>query len=94
MRDDRLAVSDDGNDDQPRVELHGLFEFLRWPEGNLLAGFDLNSLAGRRVPTHPGRPFPDLKDAEAGQADFGAFLQMARSEGHQITQDRFSLLFR
>jgi hypothetical protein len=45
------------------------FQFLRWPEGDRLAGLDLYGLTGRWVPSHPGRPFPHLEDAEAGQTD-------------------------
>jgi hypothetical protein len=94
MRDDPIAVSDDGNDDQPRVELHGLFQFVGRSKRDLLARLDLDCFACRGIASHPGRPFADLEDAKAGQADFVALLQMARSEGHQIAKYRFSLLFR
>jgi hypothetical protein len=39
------------------------------------------------------RHFPAAQ-AEAGQPDFVAILQMSGGHRHQITQDRFSLLFR
>jgi hypothetical protein len=54
--------------------LHRFLQFLGDPEGNLLARLDLDSLTGRRVPTHPGCTLPHLEDAEAGQTDFVAPL--------------------
>ena len=44
---------------------HGFLEVLRGPEGNLLAGLDLDGLARRRVATHACCALPDLQDAEA-----------------------------
>ena len=41
-----------------------------------------------------GRPLPHLEDAEAGQADFVALLQMAGGQRHQIAQHGLSLLLR
>ena len=41
--------------------LHRLLQFLGNPEGDLLARLDLDRLAGRRVPSHPGRPLPHLE---------------------------------
>ena len=75
-------------------ELHGLFQFVGRSKRDLLARLDLDCFACRGIASHPGRPFADLEDAKAGQADFVALLQMARSEGHQIAKYRFSLLFR
>ena len=54
--------------------LQALFQLLRRPEGDLLAGLDLNCLARRRIPSHPRRQRPHLQDAETGQADFVAVL--------------------
>ena len=74
--------------------LYRFFQFLRRPERDLLAGFDLDGLAGRRVATHPGRPLPHLKDAETGQPDFVTLFQMAGGQRYQIAQHCFSLLLR
>ena len=57
-----------------RRGLHRLFQFPGRPERDLLAGLDLDGLAGRRVPSHPGGPLPHLEDAETGQTDFVAPL--------------------
>ena len=75
-------------------DLHRLFQFLGRPECDLLAGLDLDGLAGRRVPSHPCRPLPHLEDAETGQTDFVAPLQMAGGQRHQIAQHGLSLLLR
>ena len=74
--------------------LNGLFQFLGRPERNLLAGLDLDGLASRRVPSHPGGPLPHLEDAETGQTDFGALLQMAGGQRHQIAEHGLSLFLR
>jgi hypothetical protein len=72
--------------------LHRLFQFLGRSERDLLAGLDLDGLAGRRVPSHPGRPLPHLEDTETGQTDFVAPLQMAGGDRHQIAQHGLGLL--
>ena len=74
--------------------LHGLLQFLGNPEGDLLARLDLDRLAGRRVPSHPGRTLPHLEDAEAGQADFVALLEVPGCQRHQIAQHGLGLLLR
>ena len=75
-----------------RMRLYRFLQFLGRPERDLLAGLDLDGLTGRRVPSHPGRPLPHLEDAEAGQTDFVALLQMAGGQRHQIAQHGLSLL--
>ena len=77
-----------------RLRLHRLFQFPGGPERDLLAGLDLDGLAGRRIPSHPGRPLPHLEDAETGQTDFVALLQMAGGQRHQIAEHGLSLLLR
>src|SRR3984957_5576136 len=74
--------------------LHSLFQFLRRPEGDLLAGLDLDRLTGRRVPTHSCRALPHLEDAQTGQTDFVALLEVLRGERHQVAQHGLSLLLR
>ena len=76
------------------ISLDSLLQFLRWPEGDLLAGRDLDRCAGRRVATHPSRSRPYLQDAQTGQADFVALLEMLGGQRHQIAQHRFGNLLR
>jgi len=54
--------------------LHGLFQVLRGAEGDLLAGLDLDGLAGSRVAAHTGGTFAHLQDAEATDSDALALL--------------------
>jgi hypothetical protein len=53
--------------------LDRFLQFLGNPKRDLLY---LDHLTGRRVPSHPGRPLPHLEDAETGQADFVALLEV------------------
>jgi hypothetical protein len=57
------------------TRLHGLLQFLRWPERDLLARLDLDCLAGRRVSSHLRRPFPHLEGTEARQPVLSPFLK-------------------
>src|SRR5580658_1725618 len=77
-----------------RRTLHGLFQFLCWPEADLLAGLDLDRLTGRRVPSHPSGSWPYLEDAKASQADFVALLEVLGGECNEIAQHGLSLLLR
>ena len=43
----------------------GFLEFLGSAKSNLLAGLDLDGLAGRWVASHAGGAMPDLQDAQA-----------------------------
>src|SRR5262245_3968467 len=47
-------------------------ELLGGAEGNLLAGLDLDGLAGGRVAAHARRTLAHLQDAQAADADAGA----------------------
>jgi hypothetical protein len=76
------------------AELHRLLQFLGWPEGDLLAGFDLDRFAGSRVPTHPRRSLAHLEDAETCQADFVTLLEVLRGQRHQVAQHGLSLFLR
>jgi hypothetical protein len=74
--------------------LNRLFQFLGWPEGDLLAGLDLDGLAGPRISAHPGGTILNLEHAESSQADFVAVLEMAGGQRHQVAQHGFGLLLR
>ena len=74
------------------TDLNALFQLLGGPEGDLLAGLDLNRLARRRVPPHSGRQRSHLQNAETGQADFVAILEMPHCRSDQIAQQRLSVL--
>jgi hypothetical protein len=84
------AVVEEGILDKP--QLHRFLQFLGWPEGDLLTRLDLDSPAGRRVPSHPGRPLPRLENAETGQADFVAVPQTTAGQRDQIAQHGLSLI--
>ena len=75
-----------------RLRLHCFLQFLGRLECDLLAGLDLDGLTCRGVPTHPSGPLPHLEDAETGQTDFVAPLQMTGGQRHQIAQRGLSLL--
>ena len=53
-------------------------EFLGGPEGDLLAGLDLDGLARRRIAPHACRTLADLQDAETTETDPVTFLEMLR----------------
>jgi len=55
-------------------KLDCFFEFLGGPEGDLLAGLDLDCFAGGGIAPHPGWTLADLQDAEAAEANAPAFL--------------------
>ena len=61
-------------------------------EGDLLAGLDLDLLAGGGVAAHARGALADLEDAEADDADALTLLQVFGDHGHQIGQDGFGLL--
>src|SRR3954454_16833496 len=71
-----------------------LLELLGRPEGNLLAGLDLDRLAGCRIAPHPGGTRAHLEDPEAGDADLGALLQVLGEALHERAEDRFDLALR
>src|SRR3954454_23689760 len=68
-----------------------LLELLGRAEGDLLAGLDLDRLAGCRIAPHPGGARAHLENPEAGDADLGALLQMFREALHEIAQHRLDL---
>src|SRR5882672_12394997 len=74
--------------------LDGFLEFLGRAEGNLLAGLDLDRLAGGGVAAHAGGALANLEDAEADDADALALLQVLGDHGDHVAQDRLSLLLR
>src|SRR3982751_838186 len=59
-----------------RVWSDRLLQLLRRPEGDLLAGLDLDLLAGCRVAPQPGFARANLEDAEAVDPDLGPLGQV------------------
>ena len=97
MAEAKGCVDDDRPGASPVVAtpwLNRLFQFLGCSEGDLLARFDFDGLAGSWISTHPSRMILDLRDAETGQPDFVAVLKVVGGERYQITQDSFGLLLR
>src|SRR5262245_57188899 len=56
--------------------LDGCLEILGGTECDLLAGLDFDGFAGCRIAAHARRPFADLQDAQARDANALALLQM------------------
>src|SRR5437867_5849910 len=71
---------------------HRFFELLGSPERDLLAGLDVNSLAGRRVAPLAGSAFAHHQDAEPTDADAVALLEMLGHQTDQIAEHGFCLL--
>ena len=88
------AAVEEGMLRKPQPGLHRAFQFPGRPERNLFARLDLDGLSGRRVPSHPCCTLPHLEDAEAGQTDFVAPLQMTGGQRHQIAKHGLRLLLR
>src|SRR4051794_8285257 len=74
--------------------LDGFLELLGSAEGNLLAGLDLDLLAGGGVAAHAGSALADLEDTEADDANPLALLQVLGDSGHEVAENRFSGLLR
>src|SRR5437764_10478348 len=77
-----------------RRVLDGFLEFLGRTEGDLLAGLDVDRLAGSGVAAHAGGALADLEDAEADNADALALLQVLGDLADHVVQDGLSLLLR
>ena len=68
------------------------FQFLGSAERDLLAGFDLNGLAGSRVAAHARSALAHLQDAEAADADTLALFQMLDDLADETAEDGLRLL--
>src|SRR3981189_875625 len=75
-----------------RARSDGFLEFLGRPEGNLLAGLDVDRFAGGGVAAHAGGALAHLQDAETDDANALALLQMLGDSANQVVQDGFGLL--
>ena len=69
------------------------FQFLRRAECDLLAGLDLDGLAGCRVAAHAGRALAYLEDTKAADADSFALLQVLHDLADETGEDGLRLLF-
>src|SRR5882762_6748350 len=85
-----MALERSGN----RVVSDGFLEFLGRAEGDLLAGLDVDRLAGGGVAAHAGGALADLEDAEADDADALALLQVLGDAAYHVVQDLLGLLLR
>src|SRR6185369_9375799 len=74
--------------------LDRFLQFLDWAEDDLLAGLDVDGLAGGGVAAGPGGPLADLEDAKTDDADAVAFLEMLGDQVDHVGQDGLSVLFR
>src|ERR1700686_3552614 len=59
-------------------------EFLGSAEGDLAAGLDLDRLAGRGIAAHAGGALAHLQDAEPGDLDPLAFLEVLGDQADQV----------
>ncbi len=70
------------------------FQILGRPECDFLAGLDLDCFAGCRVAPHASSALPNLQDAETGNADAFAFLEMLGDNADEIAEGGFTCSFR
>src|SRR5258708_5861450 len=70
--------------------LDGFLQFLRGAERDLLAGLDLDRLAGRRVTAHARGALAHLQDTEAADADAVALLEVLDDEVDHVVEDQLS----
>src|SRR3954468_16610851 len=74
---------------ESRLWLSGFLQFLRGAERDLLAGLDLDRLAGGRIAAHARGALAHLQDAEAADADAVALLEVLDDEVDHVVEDRF-----
>src|SRR3954454_2643391 len=77
-----------------KLRLNGFLEFLGGAEGDLLAGLDLDRLAGGGGAPDAGGAFAGLEDAEPHDPDPLALLQVLCDPVHHVGQDRLGRLLR
>src|SRR5258705_2171923 len=70
----------------------GFLELLGGAEGNLLAGLDVDRLAGGGVAAHAGSALAHLQDAKTDDANALALLQMLGDPSDHVVENRLSLL--
>src|SRR2546427_651787 len=75
-----------------RARSDGFLEFFSGAERDLLAGLDLDWLAGRGIAAHACRALAHLQDAESADADAVALLEMLDDEIDHVAEDRLGLL--
>ena len=72
----------------------GFLQFLRRAESDLLLRGDLDGFAGRRVAALARSALRDLQNAEAGDADAVALLEVLGQHRDQVVHDLVHLLLR
>src|SRR6266581_6544896 len=72
----------------------GFLELLGCAESNLLAGLDVDRLAGGGVAAHAGSALAHLQDAKTDDANALALLQMLGDPRDHVVENRLSLLLR
>src|SRR4051812_13203796 len=72
----------------------GFLQLLGRAEGDLLAGLDVDRLAGGGIAPHAGGALANLENAETHDADSLALLQVLGDARHQVAENGFSLLLR
>src|SRR3954471_13687358 len=63
-----------------------LLQLLGRPEGNLLAGLDLDLLASGRIASEPGGTRTDLEDPKTVDPDLGPLRQVFGEGLHELAQ--------
>src|SRR5580658_4676956 len=74
--------------------LDRFFEFLGGAERDLLAGLDLDGLAGGRIAAHARGAFAHLQDAQPADADALALLEVLDDIADQPAENGLSLFLR
>src|ERR1700746_31072 len=75
-------------------QLHRKPQFLSRAKRDLLACFDLDRFASRRIAPHSSWPFPDLQDAKTSNPNAFAFLEVLGNETNELIEQRLSLPLR
>jgi hypothetical protein len=73
--------------------LYRELQFLGGAKCHLLAGFDLDRFAGRRIPAHASWPLPDLQDAKTSNPNSFTLLKVLGDVTDKLVEQGLSLPF-